>query len=160
MNSFIHPAWLVKDIETSTGYIRSVRTAKDGANRFSALYYTITMRRHASYYLYTAIGPTVLVTIVAYFSLFISEMDPRMATVVTCLLTIMAVQWIVSGYIPITNDNPWIMRFCTSCEAYVGVICVLSFFVSYVEVSKVLLRRIVTQLFFRKCSTFINGRIS
>ena len=92
------------------------------------------MRRHSSFYLYTAVGPTVLVTIVAYFSLFISEMDPRMATVVTCLLTIMAVQWIVSGSIPITNDNPWIMRFCTACEAYVGIICIISFFISYIEV--------------------------
>lgn len=134
MSSFEHPAWKVTNIETSTGFIRSVRTAKDGANRFSALYYTITMRRHSSFYMYTAVGPTVLVTIVAFFSLFIKEMDPRMATVVTCLLTIMAVQWIVSASIPITNDNPWIMRFCTACEAYVGIVCIMSFFVSYVEV--------------------------
>jgi hypothetical protein len=43
------------------------------------------------------------------------------------------VQWIVSGYIPITNDNPWIMRLCTACEAYVGCACIMSFFISYME---------------------------
>jgi hypothetical protein len=55
----------------------------------------------------SAQGPTVLVTIVAYFALFVSDVDSRMATLVTCMLTLMAVQWIVSAYIPITNDNPW-----------------------------------------------------
>ena len=124
----------MKNISASTGYVRSVRTARDGSNRFSAITYTITMRRYSAYYLYTAVGPTVLVTIVAFFSLFISESGTRIATVVTCLLTIMAVQWIVSGYIPITNDNPWIMLLCTVCEAYVGAVCIMCFFISYIEV--------------------------
>lgn len=39
----------------------------------------------------------------------------------------------MSTLIPITHDNPWIMRFCTACIAYVGFICVQILFLTYVD---------------------------
>lgn len=78
-------------------------------------------------------GPTLIVTIAAFFSLFAKENPDKMAVTCTCLLTIIAVQWIASTLIPITHDNPWIMRFCTACEGYVGCLCVCIFFLSYID---------------------------
>lgn len=100
---------------------------------FSMLSWTIKMRRYSLYYAYSIVGPTLIVAIAAFFSLFAKENPDKMAVTCTCLLTIIAVQWIASTLIPITHDNPWIMRFCTACEGYVGCLCVCIFFLSYID---------------------------
>lgn len=133
MDSFTHPAWRVQGVAFSTGSRPSIRSSRLGSSDFSTATWTVKLRRYSSYYAYSAIGPTVLVSIVAYFALYISDVDSRMGTVMTCLLTIMAVQWTVSSYIPVTNDNPWILRLCSACEFYVGCLCVVVFFVSYLD---------------------------
>jgi hypothetical protein len=78
--------------ETGKSTRRSVRAAKSGANKFTSLTYTLKIKRFSSYYLYVAVGPTILITIVAYLALFIFDSETKLATASTCLLTIMAIQ--------------------------------------------------------------------
>ena len=121
-------------ITAAVGQKRGIRIDKYGRYKnFSLLSWTITMRRYSIYYAYSIIGPTLIVTIAAFFSLFAKENPDKMAVTCTCLLTIIAVQWIASTLIPITHDNPWVMRFCTACEGYVGCLCVCIFFLSYID---------------------------
>ena len=100
---------------------------------FTHIIYTGTCSRYASYYMYTAVMPEIIVTVITLIALWIPDINSRMALSVTTLLMVVAIMWTVSAGLPLTEESTWMEQFSTFCTVIIAVCCFENAIVAYIQ---------------------------
>lgn len=124
--------------------------------KFSTVKYTIKLKRLSNFYIVTGIFPNMIVTIIAAFSLLISDYGSRLAISFTAMLTVIAILWSVVALMPVSGTITWLEYFSGYCLLLVALICIETSVIYYLsmhhtnenEVYKPFIRFVV---FARRC---------
>ena len=119
---------------TGVSSVFSITSLPTGA--FSTFTVSVSVERFAHTYESTCVMPNALISTIAVFALFITDVGARLSVSLTALLTVIAVMWTTSSKIPYTEEGTWLEKFSNACVYIIFIVSMECVFVEYVASRK------------------------